>query len=65
MELCREFFEFVLQTVAYDQNKVIDARGIVELFPGVRHDRTARDLKPELVHIRAHARALAGGDDDG
>ena len=61
----RQFREVLLHAVAHDEDDFLDARRVVELLPSVGDDRPAGDLQPELVHVGAHAGALAGGNDDG
>jgi hypothetical protein len=57
--------KFRLHPVAHDEDDFIHALRVVELFPSVRHDWTSGDFQPELVHVRTHACALPGGNDDG
>jgi len=65
MEFPRELHEMRLHPVTHNEDDFVHASRVVELPPGVRNDRPAGDFEPELVHVRAHARALAGGNNDG
>jgi hypothetical protein len=60
-----DFSEGGLQSVADDEDEVIDLRMAIEAFPRVGDERTARDFEKEFVDVRAHAGAFACGDDDG
>ena len=65
MKLRGEFREVFLHPVTDNENDFADALRIIESLPGVGDDRTPGDFEQELVHVRTHAGALAGGDEDG
>ena len=50
---------------AHHENDVIDTGSGIELHPGVCDDGLARDFEEQLIDVRPHAGAAAGGDDDG
>ena len=60
----REFCEVWLHPVPHHENDFVNLRRVIKFPPSVCDDRAARDFQPELVHVRAHARAASGGDDD-
>src|ERR1041384_7636901 len=64
-KLFSQIAEGVLHTLADDQHDFIDARSRIKSLPRVGDDRTAGDFEEKLVDIWTHARAFAGGDNDG
>ena len=65
MQLRHQFRESRLHRVAHDKNDFVDAGGMIEPRPGVCHDGATGHFQEKLVHVRPHAGAFAGGDDDG
>jgi hypothetical protein len=52
-----------LHAVANHQHNLIDAVGFFEAPPGVSHHGAAVQFQKQLIDIRSHPGALAGGDD--
>ena len=60
-----QFSEGALHSVPNDHNDVIDAGGVIEAPPGMRHQGASVQFEEKLVHAGSHAGPLAGSDDKG
>ena len=58
-----QFLESGLHSIANDENDFVNAPGLGKPAPGMSDDWFPGDFEEQLVHIRPHAGAFAGGDD--
>jgi hypothetical protein len=60
-----QIFERALQSIAHDEHDFVNALRLIKTLPGVCDERATCHLQEKFIHSRAHARALASGDDNG